>query len=690
MTTTPPRANPIRRAARHARRLAWPLTRLRVGTKLLLLAMLPAACVVTLAAISAASDFRAAHRLSTYRAQARLSFVLESLAVELDHERRAAALVSLDPGAGSDALLDAYERATSQGFVQVRARAPHVPAPVDVVGDMEAARAQREALVRQLYARSLGPQQAIVQYSAIAQSVLGLAAALDGGAPSPTLARAATAYGALLQGIEGASRERVFVATLLAPRERQPPTADPWDGVESAELNTFRQNAAGPLVGDLESVLFSPAGLAVQRFRDQLAARPAAAVRGMPLQRWLSIAGTRMDALRAVAASAGANMDGLVSNELAAAHARAARDLAVSLAVLALITALALAVRRSITTPLREVSAAARDLARGDVARTVDYSSRDEIGDVAGAFRDVNATARRLVDEIRAGNRAVKEDRLEHRADRSGLDGVWSQLLAGTNDTMAAFGELREEQRRVADEQSALRRVATLVAAGVAPSRLFAAVAKEVANVLPGVELTVIGRYTSDRAVDFVGGWIRGTVPEWVGERFPLGGENVSTRVFETNEPARVDTLEQDTSSLGALAHHSEARSAAGAPINVEGKLWGVIVVASGRSDALPTGIEHRVAAFTELVATAIANAEAREALRAVADEQAALRRVATLVAEAEPTEKVYAAVAEEIARHQVTDVVALLRYEEDGTATVVGGWAVEDIEVPLGERLVV
>jgi PAS domain S-box-containing protein len=225
-----------------------------------------------------------------------------------------------------------------------------------------------------------------------------------------------------------------------------------WREVEAAELNTFRQNAAGPLAGDVESVLFSPAGTAVQRFRDELAANPAAAVHGMSLQQWLSIAGARMDALRAVAAAAGSSLDAVVSNELDGAHAGAARDVALSLAVLVLVTALALALRRSITGPLREVSAAARALAHGDIAAGVEYSSRDEIGDAAAAFRDVHATAARLADEIRANSRAVRDNRLEHRADVGGLQGVWSQLLAGMNDTMAAFGELRDRRRRAERE----------------------------------------------------------------------------------------------------------------------------------------------------------------------------------------------------------------------------------------------
>ena len=81
---------------------------------------------------------------------ARLSFALAPLAVDLAHERRAAVLVRVDPGHAQDAQLAAYERATTQAFEQARARAVHVAAPVDVVGGLDAARRQRQALVLQL------------------------------------------------------------------------------------------------------------------------------------------------------------------------------------------------------------------------------------------------------------------------------------------------------------------------------------------------------------------------------------------------------------------------------------------------------------------------------------------------------------------------------------------------------------
>jgi signal transduction histidine kinase len=87
--------------------------------------------------------------------------------------------------------------------------------------------------------------------------------------------------------------------------------------------------------------------------------------------------------------------------------------------------------------------------------------------------------------------------------------------------------------------------------------------------------------------------------------------------VFETGRPGRVDHFGDDASAVTALARGSGARSSAGAPIAVEGRLWGVMIAASGREAILPAQTEHELAAFTELVATAIANAEARAELTA-------------------------------------------------------------------------
>ena len=73
------------------------------------------------------------------------------------------------------------------------------------------------------------------------------------------------------------------------------------------------------------------------------------------------------------------------------------------------------------------------------------------------------------------------------------------------------------------------------------------------------------------------------------------------------------------------------------------------MIATSTRENALPSGTEQRLATFTELIATTIANTQARQELSAIAEEQSALRRVAMLVARGEPPHALFGAVAEEI-----------------------------------------
>ena len=264
---------------------------------------------------------------------------------------------------------------------------------------------------------------------------------------------------------------------------------------------------------------------------------------------------------------------------------------------------------------------------------------------------------------------------------------VWAQgrsVLPGSEDRLMQFGELiatalanaeaRADLRQVAEEQAALRRVATRVARGEPPSAVFAAVAVEAGRVIPAADVALVGRYDPDDAIELVGGWSRDGDPSFVGDRVALGGHNVSTLVFQTNHPARRDHIPDDSTPASALAR-KWARSSAGAPINVEGRLWGVMIVGGADEDALPAGTEDRLAQFSELVATAIGNAEAREELRRVADEQAALRRVATVVARDEAPEAAFAAVAEELGHLFGAEATGVNRYEMDGTVTSVGSW---------------
>jgi uncharacterized protein YoaH (UPF0181 family) len=245
----------------------------------------------------------------------------------------------------------------------------------------------------------------------------------------------------------------------------------------------------------------------------------------------------------------------------------------------------------------------------------------------------------------------------------------------------------------IADEQAALRRVATLVARGVSPAQLFAAVAQEVGNLFPDAAVARVGRYVTGSAVDCVGGWSRDGDTSWVGDRVPIAGHNSASLVFERNAPVRIERLTDDGTSATTLARASGTRSGVGAPIVVAGRLWGVMTLGFGDIDVLPPDIEYRLADFTDLIAIAIANIEAREELRRVANEQAALRRIATLVARGVSPAEVFAGVAQEVGAVFTEAEVALVGRYVDGDLEFVGGWSTEGppswvgTRVPLGGR---
>ena len=242
---------------------------------------------------------------------------------------------------------------------------------------------------------------------------------------------------------------------------------------------------------------------------------------------------------------------------------------------------------------------------------------------------------------------------------------------------------------QLAGEQAALRRVATLVARATPPQEVFAAVAEEVGGVL-AVDFAILVRYDPQDTLEVVGTWTRtgAPPPTPVGGQLPLGGRNVTTLVYRTGQPARIDY--SDVSGvIGRVASRDWGlRSSVGVPVSAEGRLWGCIVVAFSGQELLPADTEARLASFTELVVTAIANADSRAALARLAEEQAALRRVATLVAHGVPPEEVFAAVVEEIGRLLPVNVVGFIRYDSDGMFTYVAAWGkAVDYVPPVGSR---
>jgi signal transduction histidine kinase len=150
-----------------------------------------------------------------------------------------------------------------------------------------------------------------------------------------------------------------------------------------------------------------------------------------------------------------------------------------------------------------------------------------------------------------------------------------------------AIGILVDDLTRLAEEQAALRRVATLVAGAAPPEDVFAAITEEAGKLLPA-DITNLNRYEPDGTVTIVGSWSR------TGDSIPVG--------------TRLD--------VGA-ARATGSNSAVGSPVIVEGRLWGVMLAASKSERPLAPRTEARLVDFTDLLATAIANAESRADLAA-------------------------------------------------------------------------
>ncbi len=233
-----------------------------------------------------------------------------------------------------------------------------------------------------------------------------------------------------------------------------------------------------------------------------------------------------------------------------------------------------------------------------------------------------------------------------------------------------------EHARELASEQAALRQAATLVARESPPGRLFAVVTEQIAQVFD-VPLVRLVRYEPD-GLTVVGAFSEGDdEPFPIGSRWPLDTPGVAAIVRETGRPARVEDYAQMPGQIAAVVRGTGMRSAVGSPIVVEGRLWGAMLVLSPRREPLPEDTETRLTDFTELVATAIANAESRVAVARLADEQAALRRVATLVAEDVPASELFDAVTREVGTLLGGDFAGMARFEDDAVVTV-GIWAAE------------
>ncbi|MEK6441832.1 DUF4118 domain-containing protein [Pseudonocardia sp. T1-2H] len=173
----------------------------------------------------------------------------------------------------------------------------------------------------------------------------------------------------------------------------------------------------------------------------------------------------------------------------------------------------------------------------------------------------------------------------------------------------------RVELRGLVDEQAALRRIATLVARGVPAAEIFPAVAQEVGRLLSADSTTIV-RLDPDGATTVVARL--GAEPDDLppGSRWDPEPHLAVTAVLRTGRPARVDDFGEASDADGDAVRRLGLLSSVAAPIMVEGHVWGGIV-AGARHGHFPADTEERMAGFTELVGTAIANADSRAELTA-------------------------------------------------------------------------
>jgi signal transduction histidine kinase len=268
------------------------------------------------------------------------------------------------------------------------------------------------------------------------------------------------------------------------------------------------------------------------------------------------------------------------------------------------------------------------------------------------------------------------------------------ELREARNELETTVAERTAELRRseaylaqLAEEQAALRRVATLVAEGAPPAVVFDAVAAEMEGALdadgvtvsryePGAEVTVVAHRGADAS----------TVPP--GTRWNHEGENVTSVVRRTERPARMEDYAGTHGDIARLVDKLGVRAAVGAPIVVEGELWGCIIATWRGDESPPAGTEERMAQFAQLLDTAIAKVQARSEVERLAEQQGALRRVATIVARERPAEEVFAKVAEEVALLLGVEVATVRRFEPDGWGTIVGRWGELGDVYRVGSRI--
>jgi signal transduction histidine kinase len=244
-----------------------------------------------------------------------------------------------------------------------------------------------------------------------------------------------------------------------------------------------------------------------------------------------------------------------------------------------------------------------------------------------------------------------------------------------------------EDLERLVREHEALARVATLVARQPPQQEVFAVVTRE-AGTLLGARMSALLRVESPEWGVIAAGWSRDATPVPIGSRAALDGRGLLGRVLLTRRPVRLEDYDDAGETVAAQMREIGVHSAVAGPIVLGGRVWGALSAAWPEGVPIPDGAEDRVAAFADLVSSAIDNAETREDLRRLADEQAALRRIATLVAQGSDARAVFDAVCEETGRLFAATSVNLAHFTTEGFNETMAGWSLRGVHAPTGTLL--
>ncbi|MEA2768594.1 MAG: hypothetical protein QOD93_1556 [Acetobacteraceae bacterium] len=188
------------------------------------------------------------------------------------------------------------------------------------------------------------------------------------------------------------------------------------------------------------------------------------------------------------------------------------------------------------------------------------------------------------------------------------MDGLLTaEECAAEFDENRDDGELYAEYRRLAAEQAALRRVATLVARGVEPLEVFGAVAEEMRRCVPAHTAGLL-RFDTDGEITIVAAAAHpAALTKWpVGTRTAMDGNTLAALVQRSGRPARIDRYDNVAGPIAARVRAVGVHAAVGVPIIVDGRVWGLAAVGSVQPGPMPADTEVRIGRFAELIATAL------------------------------------------------------------------------------------